>query len=73
MAELELVALDESSFDDIPDPAQPGARCQTCDSWERVDGGRDAPEADAIDETRNDNPNTTLELNLRLLMKIPLG
>ena len=49
MADLELVALDEASFDDIPDPAQPGARCQTCDYWERLDGGRDAPEADATD------------------------
>ena len=49
MADLELVAIDEASFDDIPDPAQPGARCQTCDYWERLDGGRDAPEADATD------------------------
>ena len=49
MADLELVALDEASFDDIPDPAQPGARCQTCDYWERLDGGRDAPDADATD------------------------
>jgi hypothetical protein len=49
VADLELVALDEASFDDIPDPAQPGARCQTCDYWERLDGGRDAPEADATD------------------------
>ena len=49
MAELEFVLLDEDSFDDIPDPAQPGARCQTCDYWERLDGGRDAPAADASD------------------------
>lgn len=49
MPELEFVLLDESSFDDIPDPAQPGARCQTCDYWERLDGGRDAPAADAPD------------------------
>ena len=49
MADLELVALDAASFDDIPDPAQPGARCQTCDYWERLDGGRDAPQADATD------------------------
>ena len=46
MPELELVLLDEASFDDIPDPAQPGARCQTCDYWERLDGGREAPAAE---------------------------
>ncbi len=51
MPELELVLLDEASFDDIPDPAQPGARCQTCDYWERLDGGREAPAADATDAT----------------------
>jgi hypothetical protein len=49
MPELELVLLDEAGFDDIPDPAQPGARCQTCDYWERLDGGREAPAADATD------------------------
>ena len=49
MPDLELVLLDESSFNEIPDPAQPGARCQTCDYWERLDGGREAPEADATD------------------------
>lgn len=49
MPDFELVLLDEGSFDDIPDPAQPGARCQTCDYWERLDGGRDAPAVDAPD------------------------
>lgn len=43
MAELEFALLDENSFDDIPLPAQPGARCQSCDYWERLDGGREAP------------------------------
>ena len=43
MAELQFALLDEESFDDIPAPAQPGARCQTCDYWERLDGGREAP------------------------------
>ena len=43
MPDLEFTLLDESSFDDIPPPAQPGARCQTCDYWERQDGGREAP------------------------------
>lgn len=49
MPELELVVLEGSTFADIPDPAQPGARCRTCDYWERIDGGRGAPEADAPD------------------------
>lgn len=49
MAELAFEALTEASFADIPAPAQPGARCQTCDYWERIDGGREAPEPDAAD------------------------
>jgi len=49
MPELEFVLLDEGNFNEIPDPAQPGARCQTCDYWERIDGGREAPPADAPD------------------------
>ena len=42
MAELGFELVDEASFDDIPAPARPGARCQTCDYWERVDGGGDS-------------------------------
>lgn len=49
MPELAFEALTQESFADIPAPAQPGARCQTCDYWERIDGGREAPEADAPD------------------------
>lgn len=49
MPDLTFELLDEAAFDDIPDPAQPGARCQTCDYWERIDGGRAAPNADATD------------------------
>jgi hypothetical protein len=49
MPELELVLADEANFDEIPEPAQPGARCQTCDYWERLDGGREAPTAEAGD------------------------
>lgn len=49
MPELTFELLDEASFDDIPAPAQAGARCQTCDYWERIDGGRDAPETDTPD------------------------
>ena len=43
MPDAEFVLVDEASFGDIPAPAQPRARCQTCDYWERLDGGRDAP------------------------------
>jgi len=49
MAELAFELVDEASFDDIPAPARPGARCQTCDYWERIDGGREAPAAGAPD------------------------
>ncbi len=49
MAELAFELIDEASVDEIPDPAQPGARCQTCDYWERLDGGRAAPPDDATD------------------------
>ena len=49
MADVEFRLVDATSFDDIPAPAQPGARCQTCDYWERLDGGREAPADDAPD------------------------
>ena len=49
MPDLTFDLVDEANFEDIPAPAQPGARCQTCDYWERIDGGRDAPVADAPD------------------------
>src|SRR5437762_13190995 len=41
--------LDEASFEEIPEPARPGSRCQTCDYWERLDGSREAPAAGATD------------------------
>jgi hypothetical protein len=49
MPELAFELVEESSFDDIPAPARPGARCQTCDYWERIDGGREAPVKGAPD------------------------
>ena len=55
MPELEFELLDGERFHDIPDPAQPGARCQACDYWERIDGGRDAPEADAPDRVARES------------------
>jgi hypothetical protein len=47
MPELDFGLVDESSFEQIPAPAQPGARCQTCDYWERLEGSREAPEPGA--------------------------
>lgn len=41
MAEIEFALVDEASFYAIPAPAQPGARCQTCDYWELLAGGRE--------------------------------
>lgn len=40
---------DEATFDAVPEPVKPGARCQTCDYWERLDGRRDAPPRGAPD------------------------
>jgi hypothetical protein len=47
MTELLFSLVDPASFADIPAPAQPGARCQTCDYWERLDGHREADDSDA--------------------------
>lgn len=49
MPDLAFELVDQASFEQIPEPAQPGAHCQTCDYWERIDGGRAAPEADSPD------------------------
>jgi hypothetical protein len=46
MTELLFSLVDPDSFGDIPAPAQPGARCQTCDYWERLDGHRQADDSD---------------------------
>jgi hypothetical protein len=62
VAELEFALIDETRFPDIPAPAMPGARCQTCDYWERLDGGRAAPDAEASDA----GPRETLKVS-RLL------
>lgn len=49
--EISFSLVDEVSFELIPAPARPGSRCQTCDYWERLDGTRDAPGADASDSS----------------------
>jgi hypothetical protein len=47
MADLLFTLVDAETFDDIPAPARPGARCQTCDYWERLDGRREAEDSQA--------------------------
>ena len=47
MTELLFTLIDPESFGDIPAPAVPGARCQTCDYWERLDGHRETEATDA--------------------------
>jgi hypothetical protein len=47
MSDLRFALVDADNFDAIPDPAAPGARCQTCDYWERIDGHREPPETGA--------------------------
>ncbi len=37
---LEFAAVDAATFDEIPDPALPGASCRACDYWETLDGSR---------------------------------
>jgi hypothetical protein len=53
--DLAFDLVDEASFEDIPAPVQPGARCQTCDYWERIDGGRAAPDAEAPDRSSRES------------------
>jgi hypothetical protein len=47
--DLSFVLVDAERLADVPAPAASGARCQTCDYWERLDGRREAPEAPAGD------------------------
>jgi len=49
---LAFTLVDEDSFADIPAPASPGARCQTCDYWERLDGRRETSESKAAAELK---------------------
>jgi hypothetical protein len=52
MPELAFTLVDEDSFADIPEPARPGTRCQTCDYWERLDGSREASDSTAARELK---------------------
>ena len=50
MPDLEFRLVDdEATFEAIPHPMAHGARCQTCDYWERLDGRRDATAEGATD------------------------
>ncbi len=44
---LSFTLIDAVSFASIPAPAMLGARCQTCDYWERLDGRREASDSEA--------------------------
>lgn len=52
LGDLEFTLVEGSSFDAIPAPARAGARCQTCDYWERLDGSREASESTAARELK---------------------
>ncbi len=52
MAGLAFTLVDEASIAIIPAPARAGARCQTCDYWERLDGIRDGDDTAARRETK---------------------
>jgi hypothetical protein len=47
MTELLFTLVDPDSFGDVPAPAAPGARCQTCDYWERLEGTREARDTES--------------------------
>jgi hypothetical protein len=50
--ELSFTIVDPESFEAIPAPAAAGARCQTCDYWERLDGHREAVESAAARDAK---------------------
>jgi hypothetical protein len=49
---LTFTLVDADSFAEIPVPALPGARCQSCDYWERLDGQREASESSAASDLK---------------------
>ena len=49
---LSFSLVDADFFASIPAPAEPGARCQTCDYWERLDGHREASTPEAAAELK---------------------
>lgn len=51
-AGLSFSLVDAAGFASIPAPAEPSARCQTCDYWERLDGHREASASEAAAELK---------------------
>jgi hypothetical protein len=49
---LSFSLVDAESFAAIPAPGEPGAKCQTCDYWERLDGHREASTSEAAAELK---------------------
>ncbi len=49
---LSFSLVDPDSFGLIPGPGEPGARCQTCDYWERLAGHREASTSEAAAELK---------------------
>jgi hypothetical protein len=47
MEELEFRLVDEAAIEALPAPARHGARCQTCDYWERLEGSREGDDTGA--------------------------
>jgi len=47
MLELTFALVDQASIEAILAPARPGARCQTCDYWERLEGNREGDDTTA--------------------------
>lgn len=62
MSDLVFVLIDEANFDAIPEPVRPGARCQTCDYWERLEGSREGEDT----TLRRDAKRTALLAGTRL-------
>jgi hypothetical protein len=52
MDRLAFRLVDEATIDLIPAPARPGARCQTCDYWERLEGSREGEDTSARREAK---------------------
>jgi hypothetical protein len=49
---LTFSLVDDASIADIPAPARAGARCQTCDYWERLEGRREGDDTSPRRESK---------------------
>jgi hypothetical protein len=62
MPDVEFRLVDETTIDDLPEPARSGARCQTCDYWERLEGSREGEDT----ATRREAKRSALMAGARL-------